>query len=307
MDLVVIGSSNMDLIIRVPYIPKVGETVLGGESASVFGGKGANQAIAAKRANGNLVFITKIGTDVFGVTMKKHFIKEGLAQESTLVDPKVPTGIAQILVSEKGENSIAVAPGANMNLCRADIEKLKPVLKKASFALVQLEIPLETVTYTIETAFENDVKVILNPAPAQHLTEDILQKTWLITPNETEAEILTGIKVTDLQNAEKAAKELLNKGVKQVIITLGALGCLHANKDHIKHYKAYHVNAVDTTAAGDVFNGTLAVALTQHKNFSEAIPFANAAAAISVTRNGAQSSIPSLDEIQKFLKINVAN
>jgi ribokinase len=301
MDLVVVGSSNTDLVINVTRIPEIGETVLGGKSTIVFGGKGANQAVAAKRAGSTIAFITKVGKDLFGDNMVSHFKNEGFALETILIDPIHPTGIAQILVSEKGENSIAVAPGANMNLTKEDIRVLQQIIEKAKIVLVQLEIPIETVAFITEIAFKSGTKVILNPAPAQKLSKEILQKTWLITPNETEVELLTGIKVFDLKSAENAGQILLKSGVENVIITLGARGSLLCTSKNSKHFRAFHEKAIDTTAAGDAFNGVLAAQLAQDKDLHKAIHFATAAAAISVTRNGAQTSIPTLKEIEDYL------
>ena len=301
MKLVVVGSSNMDLVISLPRIPTVGETVLGGKSSMVFGGKGANQAVASIRSGGDVAFITKVGSDLFGENIRTHFNKEGLITDLILTDATEPTGIAQIFVSEKGENSIAVAPGANMKLMPQDIEPFMDLINNSEVVLVQLEIPLETVEHIAFSAYQNNTKLILNPAPAQKLGETLLKKVWLITPNETEASLLTGIEVRDMASAEKAAKSLLKIGAKNVIVTLGENGCLFCNGKDTKYFKAYKVKSVDTTAAGDVFNGTLAVAITNGKSFIEAIDFAAAAAAISVTREGAQPSIPTLLEIKKFL------
>ncbi|MBA7548853.1 Ribokinase [subsurface metagenome] len=211
-------------------------------------------------------------------------------------------GIAQILVSEKGENSIAVAPGANMNLTVEDIHSFKNVINQAKVVLVQLEIPLETVEYIAEIANKHNTKVILNPAPAQKLNNELLEKLWLITPNESESELLTQIKVVDIDSAGKAGEILLKKGVKNVIITLGENGSLLCNKDGFRYFKAYKEKAIDTTAAGDVFNGALAVALTENKSFHEAIQYGSAAAAISVTRKGAQTSIPTIEELENYLR-----
>lgn len=302
MDLVVIGSSNMDLVISLPRIPSVGETILGGKSSMVFGGKGANQAVAAARTGGRVLFITKLGDDIFGDNIKSHFNTEGLASDSILTDAHEPTGIAQIFVSAKGENSIAVAPGANMNLLPSDIQPFENLIKTAKVVLMQLEIPLETVAFITDLAANSNVKVILNPAPAQELGSDLLQKLWLLTPNESEAELLTGIKVVDLESAQQAGAFLVQQGVQNALITLGENGSLLCNENGTKHFKAFKANAVDTTAAGDVFNGALAVAITQNKSFEEAIPFGSAAAAISVSRKGAQTSIPHLNEVENLLK-----
>ena len=300
-DLIVIGSSNMDLVISLPRIPAIGETVLGGKSSMVFGGKGANQAVSAIRSGGNIAFITKVGEDPFGFNMKNHFKTEGLPPHLILSDPEEPTGIAQIFVSEKGENSIAVAPGANMKLLPKDLIDFEDLIINADVILLQLETPMETIEYVADIAFKNNVKVILNPAPAQKLGNELLKKVWILTPNETEASLLTGQQVVDEKSAEKVALQLLDKGVKNVIITMGESGCLLSNENGHKHFSAFKANAVDTTAAGDVFNGTLAVGVTKGKSLDKAILFAAAAAAISVTREGAQPSIPKADEITEFI------
>ena len=300
MRLVVVGSSNMDLVISLPRIPAVGETVLGGKSKMVFGGKGANQAVASLRSGGDVAFIAKVGNDLFGNNMKNHFEKEGFNIEHILTDDSEPTGIAQIFVSEKGENSIAVAPGANMKLLPADIEPFKDLIIASRVVLLQLETPLETVEYIVDMAFQNNVKLILNPAPARMLDKELLKKVWLITPNETEASLLTGIQVADKSSAKKAADLLLNLGVGNVIITLGENGSLLCNEKGAVYFSSYTVNTVDTTGAGDVFNGTLATAITNGAPLEDAIDFAAAAAAISVSREGAQPSIPTLVEIDSF-------
>jgi ribokinase len=301
MKLVVVGSSNMDLVISLPRIPSIGETVLGGKSNMVFGGKGANQAVAAIRSEGDITFITKVGNDLFGKNMKNHFETEGFRSDLILTDANEPTGIAQIFVSEKGENSIAVAPGANMKLLPKDIEPFTDLIKKAKVVLLQLETPLETVEYIADIAYQNNVKLILNPAPAQKLSKSLLRKVWLITPNETEASLLSGIEVIDAASGLKAAEQLLKLGIKNVIITLGENGSLLCDENGSEQFKAFKVQAADSTAAGDVFNGTLAVAITKDESLQNAINFAAAAAAISVTREGAQPSIPTRFEIDDFL------
>lgn len=301
MDLVVIGSANMDLVIYLPKIPAVGETVLGGKSSMVFGGKGANQAVAAIRAGGNVAFIAKVGDDIFGKSIKTHFENEGFGSLHILTDKNESTGIAQIFVSENGENSIAVAPGANMQLSPKDIKPYTDLIKNAKVVLVQLEIPLETVTFIAEIAYRNKVKFILNPAPAAKLDSDLLKKVWLLTPNETEASILSGISINDIASATIAAEHFIKLGIKNTIITLGEKGSLLYNENGGKHFKAFKTKAVDTTAAGDVFNGTLAVSIANEVPLQQAIKFASAAAAISVTRKGAQSSIPTLSEIENYL------
>ncbi|MCR9065033.1 MAG: ribokinase, partial [Cytophagales bacterium] len=236
MDLVVIGSSNMDVVIKLPKIPVAGETVLGGKSEMIFGGKGANQAVAAARASGNVLFITKLGQDAFGKEMKEHFLQESLPAKGILSDEKEVTGIAQIFVEESGENCIAVAPGANGNLGIKDVEPFIEEIATAKIVLMQLEIPLSTVEYVVNKVAHKGVKVILNPAPAQKLPEELLSKLWMITPNETEAELLTGIKVGDQDSAVSAGESLLAMGVENALITLGENGSLLVNKSGSEHF-----------------------------------------------------------------------
>ncbi len=301
-EIVVIGSSNMDLVIDLPRIPKAGETILGGMSSMIFGGKGANQAVAAKRAGGQVAFITKLGDDIFGQRIKEHFIQEGLPEEFILNDKKTPTGIAQIFVGKDGENCIAVAPGSNAKLSVKDIKQFEQIIIKSKVILVQLEIPITTVTYIVNLAYKYKINAILNPAPAQQLKPELLKKLWLLSPNETEASLLSNIKIKDLKSAQRAGIKLLSQGIRQVIITLGEQGCLWCSDEGVEHFKANKTAAIDTTAAGDVFNGALATALAHHLPFRQAIPFANAAAAISVSRKGAQTSIPFVKEINNLLK-----
>jgi ribokinase len=302
MDLFVVGSSNIDMVIYLPRIPAIGETILGGESQMIYGGKGANQAVAAKRSGADVGFITKLGSDAFANDYASYLEKEGFSKKFLLNDKHMPTGIAQILVSEKGENSIAVAPGSNMTLMSDDLSPFMPELAQASYLLMQLEIPLSTVEFLAEYGANNGVKVILNPAPAQKLSDQLLKNIWLITPNETEAELLTGIKISDDESAKTAARILYEKGVENVIITLGEKGCLLYNAAGLSTFPAFKVKAVDSTAAGDVFNGALASAFTRGKDIEEAIIYGSMAAAISVTKKGAQPSIPKGEEIEEFGK-----
>lgn len=291
----------MDMVIFSKKIPAEGETVMGKRSIMVFGGKGANQAIAAKRSGGTVQFITKIGTDLFGENMRDYFQAQGLDTSGVLVDTESPTGLAQIVVSDSGENAIAVAPGANAQLIPADLIPFEDTIQNAKIVLMQLETPIQTVEYIASFVTQRGNGFILNPAPAQILSDTLLKNTWLLTPNVTEAERLTGLAVKDALTAERAAKQLLNKGVQNVIVTLGSKGCVFVNTTETKFYPAFNVNCVDTTAAGDVFNGALATSLSRGHAFDAAIPFATAAAAIAVTQEGAQPSIPVLHEITTFL------
>lgn len=299
-DIVVVGSSNSDLIIKSDKIPKPGETVMGGKFYQAAGGKGANQAVAAARAGGSVAFVACIGDDVFGGAALKGFKKDNINVDHVYVDPHEASGTALILIDKNGENSIAVASGANLNLNESHIKNAAEVINNSKVLLMQLEIPMTTVEAAAQIAHSAGVKVILNPAPAHALSDDLLKQLTILTPNETEAEILTGIEVKNLNDAKKAAEFLINKGVGLVIITLGTKGAFLATKDDSQLIEGFKVEAQDTTAAGDTFNGALAVAISEEKSVSDAIRFANAAAAISVTRIGAQPSAPQRGEIDKL-------
>ena len=298
--IVVVGSSNTDMIVKVPRIPKPGETILGGTFSTAAGGKGANQAAAAARAGGDVTFIARVGKDIFGKLALDGFKKDGINIDYVLRDKELPSGVALIFVAENGENSIAVASGANSNLSPEDIFAVKDIIANADILVMQLETPIETVAKAALIAFENGVRVILDPAPAQPLSDDVLRHISILTPNESESEILTGIKVKTKKDAENAACALIEKGVETVLITMGEKGVFVANSNISELITGCSVKAVDTTAAGDVFNGALAVALTENKSLHDSVLFANAAAALSVTKLGAQPSAPRRDEIEEF-------
>jgi ribokinase len=298
--IVVIGSANTDLVVRVPSLPRPGETVIGGTFASVGGGKGANQAVAAARAGGRTTFIAKLGADAMGDAALAAFAADGIDTTFITRDPATPSGVAFILVDDRGENSIAVAAGANDLLLPADLDRAADAIRAADILLVQLEIPLETVRHAVAMAHAAGVPVILNPAPARPLDTGLLAQVAILTPNETEAELLTGLAVTDERSAASAAGRLLAAGPRSAVITLGRQGALVAEAAATAHVAGYEVTPVDTVAAGDVFNGCLAVAIAEGKSLVEAARFANAAAAIAVTRHGAQTSAPRRDEIFMF-------
>ena len=300
--IVVVGSSNTDMIIKMDQLPKPGETILGGQFVTAAGGKGANQAVAAARAGGAVTFVARVGDDVFGSQAVAGFVKDGINVDYVFKDKTSPSGVALIFVAKDGENSIAVAGGANGNLSSADLEKAKPAVIHAKILVAQLETPLETVQAAAELAAAHGVTFILNPAPARPLADSLLKLVSILTPNETEAELLTGIKVDSEQTATAAAQVLLAKGCGTVILTLGAKGAFVATLKARFLVPGFKVTAVDTTAAGDVFNGTLAVALSEDKPLAESVRFANAAAALSVTRLGAQPSAPQRHEITHFLQ-----
>ncbi len=302
MNIVVAGSSNTDMIIKAPRIPKPGETILGGEFATAAGGKGANQAVAAARAGGNVSFIACVGDDIFGKQALSSFQTDKINIEYIKVVKEVPSGVALIFVDDKGENSIAVAPGANAKLTPQDIHKAISAFKNADVFVAQLEIPIETVKEAIILAHKMNIPTILNPAPAQPLSDELLQYVTMITPNITETELLTGIHVDSEQSAQKAADFLMAKGIKTVLITMGTKGSFIATQGFYTMVPSFKVKAVDTTAAGDVYNGAFAVALAKGKGLPDAVTFASAAAALSVTKLGAQPSAPYEKEIMDFLQ-----
>lgn len=300
-NILVVGSSNTDLIAKVPRLPGPGETILGGEFSTAAGGKGANQAVGAARAGGAVTFVGCVGNDNFGERAIAGLIRDRIDVNYLRRDERQPSGVALIFVSADGENSIAVAPGANARLSPGDMKQAQPAFARAKVLLMQLETPLRTVLTAAKLGVRHGVMVILNPAPARPLPEALLRCVSILTPNESEAGFLTGIKVTNLATAGRAADALRSRGVETVIITLGSRGALVANRQGHKRIPGFRVNAVDTTAAGDIFNGALAVALAEGRALIEAVRFANAAAAISVTRLGAQPSAPARREIERLL------
>lgn len=295
--ILVIGSSNTDMVVKSDKLPAPGETVLGGTFLMNPGGKGANQAVAAARLDGQVTFVAKVGNDVFGQQAVAGFQQEGINTTYILTDRDYPSGVALINVDANGENCIAVAPGSNAHLEPTETEAALQAAPPGTLALLQLEIPLNTVEYVVEQAAARGLRVILNPAPAQSLPETIFPHLFLITPNETEAEILTGIYVTDVSTAERAAQKLHELGVANVIITLGSKGAYLHTDDGGQLISVPRVTAVDSTAAGDCFNGALAVALAEEQSLVDAVAFACKAASISVTRMGAQASMPKRMEV----------
>jgi ribokinase len=300
--IVVVGSSNTDMIIRVPRIPRAGETLLGGEFLTAAGGKGANQAVGAARAGGKVAFIARVGRDAFGDQAIAGLLRDGIDVSRVFRDKLTPSGVALIFVAQDGENSIAVAGGANAKLSPSDVKKAARVIRSAGLLVAQLETPLATVTAAVELAVKAGVPVILNPAPARPLPNSLLERISILTPNETEAELLTGIKVTDAAAAAKACSKLRSRGVGIVILTLGERGAFLADANGQRLVPGFKVKTVDSTAAGDIFNGALSVALAEGKAVFDAVRFANAAAALSVTRLGAQPSAPSRADIEKFIR-----
>ncbi|MDP4286197.1 MAG: ribokinase [Bacteroidota bacterium] len=294
--IIVVGSANTDMVVKSAKLPLPGETLLGGTFFMNAGGKGANQAVAAARLGGNVILVTKVGNDIFGKQTVEGLQKEGINTDFVFVDDIAPSGTALIMVNDEGENSIVVAPGSNANLLPADISNVKNIAE-AEIILMQLEIPMETIVSVAKYAKSNNQKVIINPAPAQKLDDELLNGLFLITPNETEASLLTGINITDEATALQAAVIFLNKGVQNVIITLGSKGAYFQNENLKLMIPAPIVRAMDTTAAGDTFSGAMAVAITENMDWENAIKFAVQAASISVTRLGAQSSVPYRNEI----------
>jgi ribokinase len=299
--ILVVGSSNTDMIIRLERIPRPGETVLGGEFLTAAGGKGANQAVAAARAGATVTFVARVGRDDLGDRALAGLRRDRIGVNRVVRDPAAPSGVALIFVGRDGANSIAVAAGANGQLTAGDVERAESVFASASVLLLQLEIPLAAVEAAVALAARTGVSVILNPAPAQRLPRKLLRQVDILTPNETEAEGLTGIRVHDDASASRAVKALRQQGVGVVILTLGARGACVASGDTTMIVRGFRVKAVDTVAAGDVFNGALAVALAEGQPLPDAVRFAHAAAAISVTRPGAQPSAPTRAEINRFL------
>ncbi|HEY4935111.1 MAG TPA: ribokinase [Puia sp.] len=297
----VVGSSNTDMVIKADHLPGPGETILGGTFFMNPGGKGANQAVAAARLGGDVSFICKTGDDIFGRQSLQLFTEEGINTSFLISDSSHPSGVALITVDKNAENCIVVASGANAALNPSDLIKAREMIIQSSMILMQLEIPLDTVGYVAAIAFEKNIPVVLNPAPACMLPDSLLSHISILTPNKTEAEMLTGIKVHNIESAKEAAQKIRDRGVKTVIITLGSKGAIVLHDNVFSHIPSCPVTALDTTAAGDTFNGALVVALSEGKDILEATAYACKAAAISVTRIGAQASIPYKREVDAFI------
>ena len=288
-NILVIGSSNTDMVVRVGGLPLPGETVLGGQFQIFAGGKGANQAVAAQRAGATVRFLGAVGSDDFGKAAIAALVAEGIDTDAVQVIGGVPSGVALILVDQNGENCIAVAPGANARITPEVIHKYGHIFPHVGFLLVQLEMPMDAVEKAIALAAENDVKVILNPAPAASLSDTLLKNLFCITPNASELKTLTGKEVGNAKTAAAAASVLLQRGVRNVVVTLGEAGALICNSDGTHHEKAVAVQVVDTTGAGDTFNGVFTAKLAAGKSLRDALRLAVAAASLSVQYAGVRA------------------
>ena len=298
---VVVGSFNMDLTTYMLRMPRPGETVFGDRFVTGPGGKGSNQAVAAARLGAEVTFIGRVGQDEFGQTALNYWKNEGINTDFVARDPELATGVAPIFVDQSGQNSIVVALGANLNIQKADLDAADEVIKNADVLIVQLEINPDMVEYALQKARQYGVKTILNPAPARKLSEIELEKADFLTPNETELEVLSGSSSSDLQEA--IAKVRKSKD-QTVVVTLGEKGAMFVQDDTSLTVAGYRVEAVDTTGAGDAFNGGLAVGLAEGKTVEEALKFANATAALCVTRYGTAPSMPQRQEVEDFIKQN---
>lgn len=306
LSIVVIGSLNMDMVVRTSRAPSAGETLFGHNFALSAGGKGANQAASAARLGGEVSMIGRVGKDTFGSELLEIMRQEGINIEHISVSEKQATGVASIVLEEDGENRIIVVPGSNIELTVEDIQALEAVISQAQIVIMQLEMDLSMTEHAIAIAYKHGIPLILNPAPARALKDEMLSQVTYLTPNETEAGILSGITVDSLESAEKAARVLLQKGVQNVIMTLGSKGALIVNHEGAKSVPGFKVKAIDTVAAGDSFNGALAQQLTLGKTLEEAVSFANAVGALAVGKQGAIPSLPRLSEVEEFLKLQAA-
>ena len=300
--IVVIGSINTDMVVRSSQLPSPGQTVMGHSFMTTGGGKGANQAVAAARLGADVSLIARIGSDAFGEMSIENFKKEKINIDNIYTDSDAPSGVAFIVVDDRGENIIVVAPGANATLNEKDIQDAEDVIERAGIVLFQLEIPMRTVAEGIRLAKKHNRIVMLNPAPAASIPEQVLHSVDIITPNQTEALTLTGIAVNDEVTAQQACDVLHDKGILTVIITMGEQGAYISSGSYKGLVPGFNAGkVVDTVAAGDTFCAGLAVAIEEGKSLQLAVQFANAAAALSVTKAGAQASIPVRTEVIKLL------
>lgn len=303
--IVVVGSSNVDLIMKMDHLPEKGETVTDAVFMQVYGGKGANQAVAAARAGGKVAFVNCVGEDAYTPQMVQNYNNDGIDIRFVFKEENIASGHALIMIDQTGENIISVAPGANNLLTPSKIDKALSIINEAAMIVMQYEIPEETIKYVIDLANQKNIPVLWNVAPARPFDFSYIPKVNILVLNEVEAGFLTEMPVENETDAEKAAEKLVAKGVEKVIITLGSQGALVVTKNEKVSVASYKVNAVDTTAAGDTFCGAFAVALVEGKSLKDSLQFASAAAAISVTRMGAQPSAPKREEIDLFLNENL--
>lgn len=306
MKILVVGSFMMDMVVRTPRVPEMGETIIGNSFLRVPGGKGANQAVAASRLQGDVVMAGKLGNDIFADEFLEILKNEGIDTQYVLRDSALPTGIGNVTVDETGNNRIIVVPGANLAYQPTDLNAIEDVIQKASVVMLQLEMHMATVEHAVDLAYKYGVPVILNPAPARALSDELLKKVTYLTPNKAEAEQLSDMKICDKKDVKRSADVLLRKGVKNVIITLEKDGAYFANASEERFIPGFEVQPVDTVAAGDSFNGALAVAIVQGKDLKQAVGFANAVGALTVTHQGAIPSLPNLQDVERFIRTHKA-
>jgi ribokinase len=297
----VVGSLNMDLVVRASRIPQAGETIIGGDFHTLPGGKGANQAVAAARVGAQVSMVGRVGQDAFAGPLLENLAAAKIDHTFVAQDPEAATGVALIVVDDAGQNSIVVASGANMRLLPADVDAAEAIIAAADVLLLQLESPLETVTRAAELARAHQVTVILNPAPARSLPASLLSLVDVLIPNESETALLTGMSVSDRSEAAVAALALQESGVGTVILTLGERGALLTREEETELFPAFNVTPVDTTAAGDAFVGGFAVALAEGRSLAAAVRWGNAAGALAATQLGAQPSLPTRQALETLL------
>jgi ribokinase len=305
MKIAVIGSTNTEMIFKASQIPSAGETVLGSSFSMSPGGRGVNQAIAAARSGGQVVFIGRTGNDIFGAEVLKVLQLDNIDTTYVTRDTEMASGMSSMVLDAHGEAGITITPGANVNLGENDLIQARHAIGAADVVLIQLDIPIETVKYAADLARSSGARVILNPAPALPVSDEILRSISILTPDASQAEILTGITITDERSAELAGRIMLERGLSRVIITLRSKGAMVIDNGGAEHVPGFKLSKIDTSVVNDVFNGTLALGLAENKNFYEAVLFANAAAALSASRPGTLSSIPYREEILEVLKTKV--
>ena len=300
-DIIVIGSLNMDLVVRAPRLPRPGETLSGSDFRTVPGGKGANQAVAAARLGAQVAMVGRVGEDVFGPRLLAGLAEHGVDSRHVRCDGEAPTGTATIIVDEHGENAIVVVPGANGRVAPADVDAAQSLLVAARTLILQFEIPLPTVEYAMEVAARHGLTIIVNPAPAQRVPVTFLRRAGIVVLNETEAEAMTGVGVTGTASVAAVRRALQQSGEQATVVTVGERGAFLATVEETLHIPAPHVEVVDTTAAGDAFVGGLAVSLLRGDSLPAAVRYAVCTGALAVTKFGAQTSLPSAGEVQAFM------